>query len=208
MEEILKERGAERWIQYEVTSSKEPRFRQEKRGRPGNKTRWRRDLRARFHLTFSHRAEQISYDARCDGVFPLLTNCPNFSFAQVLETYKSKQPMVEKRHDLLKNVEAATPMYLKSISRIEALLFVYFVALMVHALIERQVRTAHRTNSRGLREPAASPPIPAREAGSALRPRTHRTPAHDPRTARSREGGLSQPLSHLCTQGGGKISEA
>ena len=72
----------------------------------------------------------------------MLTNCPDFSFAQVLEAYKSNQPMIEKRHDLLKNVEAATPMYLKSISRIEALLFVHFVALMVHALIERQVRTA------------------------------------------------------------------
>lgn len=140
VEKILKEKGTERWIHYEVTSSKEPRFRQEKRGRPGNKTRWRRDLRARFHLNFSNRAEQISYDARCDGVFPLLTNCPDFSFGQVLDAYKSNQPMIEKRHDLLKNIAAATPMYLKSISRIEALLFIHFVALMIHALIERQVR--------------------------------------------------------------------
>ena len=33
-------------------------------------------------------------------------------------------------------------MYLKSVSRIEALLFLFFVALLVHALIEREVRKA------------------------------------------------------------------
>ncbi len=33
-------------------------------------------------------------------------------------------------------------MYLKSVSRIEALLFLLFVALLVHALIEREVRKA------------------------------------------------------------------
>jgi transposase len=75
----------------------------------------------------------------------LLTDCVDFSCAQVLEAYKSNQPMVEQRHALLKNVAAATPLYLKSISRIEALLFVHFVALIVHALIERQVRTAMAT---------------------------------------------------------------
>jgi len=145
VEKILKEKHAERWLEYKISLSAEPRYHQEKRGRPGNKTRWRRELRTRFHLDFSQRGDQITYDARCDGIFPLLTDCLDLSFLQVLEAYKCKQPMVEKRHDLLKNVEAATPIYLKSISRIEALLFVHFVALMVHALIERQLRTAMAT---------------------------------------------------------------
>ena len=48
--------------------------------------------------------------------------------------------MVEKRHDLFKNVLEATPAYLKNIGRLEALLFLEFIALMVHALIERQLR--------------------------------------------------------------------
>ena len=145
VEKILKEKGAARWIAYTLTASAEPHYHQEKRGRPGHKTRWRRELRTRVHLDFSPRADHIAYDARGDGIFPLLTDCVDFSFAQVLEAYKSNQPMVEQRHNLLKNVEAATPLYLKSISRIEALLFVHFVALMVHALIERQVRTAMAT---------------------------------------------------------------
>ncbi len=56
---------------------------------------------------------------------------------------------METRHDLLKNVESVTPMWLKSVSRIEALLFVEFVALLVHALVEREVRRA--MSARGLK---------------------------------------------------------
>jgi hypothetical protein len=41
-------------------------------------------------------------------------------------------------------------MYLKSISRIEALLALHFVALLVHALLEREVRRAMA--SRGITE--------------------------------------------------------
>jgi transposase len=145
-ETILQERGAERWIAYEVTPVEEVVFRQEKRGRPGHNTRWRRRLKTRFQLQWSLRKERIDYDARCDGLFPLLSNAPEdrLSAAALWAAYKSKQPFVEKRHDLLKNVEAATPMYLKSVARIEALLFVHFVALLIHALLEREVRRAMR----------------------------------------------------------------
>ncbi|MFQ5700165.1 MAG: IS1634 family transposase [Myxococcota bacterium] len=145
-EEVLQERGAERWIAYQVTPFEEVAFRQEKRGRPGRNTRWRRQVKTRFRLTWSLRQERVDYDARCDGLFPLLTNVPEkrLSAVELWTAYKSKQPLVEKRHDLLKNVEAATPMYLKSVARIEALLFLHFVALLVHALVEREIRRAMR----------------------------------------------------------------
>jgi transposase len=117
-------------------------FRQETRGRPGKHTRWRRRLKRRFRLTWDRREAEIAYDARTDGIFPLLTNDADLTAAGILDAYKTKQPLVEKRHDLLKNVEAATPMYLKSISRIEAVLALHFVALLVHALLEREVRRA------------------------------------------------------------------
>jgi len=147
VDEILAKSGADRWISYDVCSVEEAIFRKEKRGRPGKKSRWRRQVKTRFRLTWALQEDQIAYDAHCDGVFPLITNCPeaDLSDARVLDAYKSNQPLVEKRHDLLKNVEAATPMYLKSISRIEALLFVLFVALLVHALIEREIRLAMKT---------------------------------------------------------------
>jgi transposase len=145
-EEILTGRGAARWLTYEVKPVEEVVFRQEKRGRPGQNTRWRRHLKTRFELSWSLRQEQVEYDVRCDGLFPLITNAPEsqLSVGQIWAAYKSKQPLVEKRHDLLKNVEVATPMYLKSVARIEALLFLHFVALLVHALIERELRRAMR----------------------------------------------------------------
>ena len=52
----------------------------------------------------------------------------------------SLTPVIEKRHDLFKNVLEATPAYLKNIGRLEALLFLEFIALIVHALIERALR--------------------------------------------------------------------
>jgi transposase len=142
VEAILATTGTTRWVAYAVDAVDEAVFRQETRGRPGKNTRWRRRLKRRFHLTWERREPEIAYDARTDGLFPLLTNDATLTAAEILDAYKSKQPLVEKRHDLLKNVEAATPMYLKSISRIEALLALQFVALLVHALLEREVRRA------------------------------------------------------------------
>lgn len=142
VERILAARGADRWVSYDVVTVDEATFRQEKRGRPGTNTRWRRRLTRRFRLTWQLREAAIAADARADGLFPLLTNSQDLTAGQILDAYKSKQPLVEQRHDLLKNVAAATPVFLKNISRIEALLFLHFVALLVHALIEREVRTA------------------------------------------------------------------
>ena len=42
--------------------------------------------------------------------------------------------------DLHAAVQHVAPLWLKNVSRIEALLFLYFVALLVHALLEREVR--------------------------------------------------------------------
>jgi transposase len=142
VEGLLAASGAERWVSYEVVAVNEASFHQEKRGRPGQHTRWRRRLKRRFRLTWQLRETEIAADARADGVFPLLTNRQDLTAGAILEAYKTKQPLVEQRHDLLKNVAAATPMCLKSVSRIEALLFLLFVALLVHALIEREVRAA------------------------------------------------------------------
>ncbi|MCZ7538059.1 MAG: hypothetical protein M5T61_20430 [Acidimicrobiia bacterium] len=83
---------------------------------------------------------------------------------QVLDTYKSKQPAIERRHHLLKNVQAATPVCLKSVSRVEALLFLLFVALLVSALIERELRAAMAATG-----PSRCPSTP--RSGTARRPR-------------------------------------
>lgn len=136
--------GAERWIAFTVEQQRQDSYRQTQRGRPGPHTHYVRRERQRFHLTWSPRTDAIDYDARSDGMFPLLTNCDHLSGAELLAKYKY-QPQLEKRHEQLKTVHAVAPVMLKSVARIEALLFVYFLALLLDALIERELRHAMRT---------------------------------------------------------------
>ena len=75
-----------------------------------------------------------------DGILPLVTNRRDLSSLQVYTCYHSNQPMVEKRHDLLKNTLLLTPAFLHSIRRLEAFLFLEYPAITAHALIERELR--------------------------------------------------------------------
>jgi len=58
----------------------------------------------------------------------------------VLAAYRY-QPNLERRHHLLKSVQHTAPVLLKTPHRIEALFCCQFLALLIAALIERQVRT-------------------------------------------------------------------
>jgi len=76
----------------------------------------------------------IAFDARSDGMFPLITNCEDLSLVEILDKYKY-QPWLEKRHEQLKTVYKIAPVLLKSVTRIEGLLFVFFLAMLIQALI-------------------------------------------------------------------------
>ena len=52
------------------------------------------------------------------------------------------QPRIEKRFEQLKTVHEIAPVFLKNEARIEALFTLYFLALLVQALIERELRQA------------------------------------------------------------------
>ncbi|MHB8361637.1 MAG: hypothetical protein ACYDDC_07560 [Thermoplasmataceae archaeon] len=60
---------------------------------------------------------------------------------EVLARYKY-QPMLEKRYEQLKSVYVVMPVLFKSITRIEGFLFLYFIAMLIQALIERDARIA------------------------------------------------------------------
>ena len=143
---ILAQGGVSRWAEAEVTETKDSRFRQENRGHPGANTRYVKVERSRFTVAWKPKADVIAYDARSDGMYPLITNCDDLPAAEVLLKYKY-QPSLEKRHEQLKTVYAVAPAFLKDEGRIEALLLLYFLALLVQALIERQVRTMMKTEN-------------------------------------------------------------
>jgi len=130
---------ASAWIKVDVRVIQKEDFRQQKRGRPGPHTPYRRIVRERFGIDWQVDAEAVRLQARTDGVFPLITNDRKLTMQQLLLAYK-RQPQVEQRFDGLKNAHDVAPQYLKRIWRIEALLCCYFLALLVDALLERELR--------------------------------------------------------------------
>lgn len=140
-EKILAETGAGRWLEFVVEETELKVFRQEKRGRPSDATRYLRRKRLRFAVSLRRKQEVIEADAKSDGMFPLLTNDKKLTPAQVLEAYKF-QPRLERRFSELKSVQDVAPVWLKSIRRIEPLLFLHFVSLLIQSLLEREVRRA------------------------------------------------------------------
>ncbi len=133
--------SAARWLRFEVGEQVSSEFRQERRGRPGPETRYRRIDRSRFTLCFFVDATQVGVDACSDGCFPFVTNEKAMTPAELLVAYKA-QPHIERRHPTLKGVIEAAPIELKSDHRIDALAFCLYAALLTHALIERELRRA------------------------------------------------------------------
>jgi transposase len=76
--------------------------------------------------------------SKCDGIFPLITNTV-LQVCEVLRKYK-EQPFLEKRMYTKKTILEMAPVFLKKEKRIEAMLFLYFVALMIVSPIERKIR--------------------------------------------------------------------
>jgi transposase len=79
-------------------------------------------------------------------MYPLITNDRTLSPAQVLEAHKG-QPMIEKRFEQVKTVHEIAPVFLKNEGRIEALFTLYFLGLLVQALIERELRLAMKRDN-------------------------------------------------------------
>jgi transposase len=162
----LEEAGALRFLTVTVTEEKVQTFSQERRGRPGQKTRYRRHDKTVFHVNAELNAEAIAYHARCDGLFPLVTNDRTMTSAEVLAAYRY-QPNLERRHHVLKGPQDVAPVFLETPHRIEALLTCHFFAQLVEALIEREIRTTMR--AQGLRGIALYPELRNCPAPSAAR---------------------------------------
>jgi len=139
--EVLETCGAAEWIVTEVQPQTEETFHQDHRGRPGKDTRYVKKVATRFDLSYRIDDARVAVDAHSDGIFPLVTNVAEFSELELLHAYK-RQPVIEKRFSQLKTDFEVAPLYLKAVQRIEAMLCMYFFALLIEALLERQLRQA------------------------------------------------------------------
>ncbi|HEX2647270.1 MAG TPA: IS1634 family transposase, partial [Candidatus Dormibacteraeota bacterium] len=140
---ILERYQVSRYLTVRRTVRTEHRFRQMLRGRPGPHTPYRKTTRRHPDLEWRLDESAVAYDRKSDGMYPLLTNDKTLTPAQVLEAHKG-QPTLEKRFQQTKTVHEIAPVLLKNPGRIEALFTLYFLALLVQALIERELRTAMR----------------------------------------------------------------
>jgi transposase len=97
--------------------------------------------RGRLHLRWQLNAQAVAEWQLLEGVYVLKTNLPTRSYptAKALAKYK-EQSQVERRIHHLKGPLAVAPMFLKNPQRIAGLLCILVWALMVLALMERQVR--------------------------------------------------------------------
>ena len=139
--EILRAHKVTHYLAVELVKDETHRFRQASRGRPGANTQYVRKTRTFWRLTWRIDEDKIAYDRKSDGMYPLLTNDRTLTDAQVLEAHK-RQPTIEKRFAQTKTVFEIAPVLLKNEGRVEALFFIYFLALLVQGLIERELRRA------------------------------------------------------------------
>ena len=109
-------------------------------GRPGVRTRYEYKWEFRHRLEWSVNEQAVESAAKTDGLFPLITNT-SLEAADVLIAYK-RQPFLEKRIYTKKSILEVAPVYLKKTHRIEAIMFLYFVALMIVTLMERRIRAS------------------------------------------------------------------
>ena len=107
-------------------------------GRPSLKSVYKNKWQFKHRIQWELNKQALLEAAKTDGVFPLITNTA-LEACEVLKKYKS-QPFLEKRMYTKKTVLQVAPVFLKKEKRIEAILFLYFVALMIVSLIERKIR--------------------------------------------------------------------
>ncbi|MCP3913972.1 MAG: IS1634 family transposase [bacterium] len=139
--DILRRLRVRDYLRVEIERADHHEYRQTRPGRPGPRTKYRRVTKKRWRLVRTLDPAKIAFDKKSDGMYPLLTNDPSLSPEQVFDAHK-RQPDVEKRFAQTKGVLAIAPVLLKNEARIEALFFAYFLALMLQALIERELRRA------------------------------------------------------------------
>ena len=131
-------KGAKDFIKVEIIEEKTTQKIKIGPGRIGPNTQYKDSEKVTYDIKWSRDKEAIEQASKTDGIFPLITNA-TLPAADILKIYK-KQPFLEKRFYTKKSVLEVAPVFLKKNERIEAMMFLYFIALMIVSLIERNIR--------------------------------------------------------------------
>jgi transposase len=137
--EILSSNDTSRFFTVTIATTSSVRRVQRSRGRPGPATRFSIRTKRLLTLHWNRNEAALHQELNIDGIFPLLCTDQSLSAKEALLAYKY-QPRLEKRFSQFKSYLNAAPLLFKKIERVEATMFLYFLALILQAVIERNVR--------------------------------------------------------------------
>ena len=137
--QIVAEKELEQFFHISIGEITERIKVQTTKGRPGKNTKYTTRENTLYTLSCTQKTQALKQKAKTDGVFPLLCTDKDLTAKEVLKAYKY-QPRLEKRFAQFKSTHYAAPLLFKNIERIEANMFGFFIALVIQALIEREVR--------------------------------------------------------------------
>jgi len=128
-------------LEVRLSSEVRTRTKRLRAGRPRKGDGFQYVSNTLYDFTVKEQAVALRKEANTDGVFPLVTNLPEkgHKTLDVLQIYRY-QPYLERRFENLKTEYAIAPVFLKKPQRVIGLLHVYYIAIMVAALIEREIR--------------------------------------------------------------------
>lgn len=144
---ILKKKRVERFLIFTVNETTE-QYKKRKKGRPRKNAENEECIlvtKIIYALSWSRNKQELDKEKKVDGLFPLLTTDNQLTASEVLQAYKY-QPRLEKRFMQFKSIHNAAPLLFKRLERIEANMFAFFLALLVQALIEREIRHEMKKN--------------------------------------------------------------
>ncbi|MBX9704288.1 MAG: IS1634 family transposase [Silvanigrellaceae bacterium] len=139
-DKILKNYETEKFLEVVIEEKKESYIVKPGKGRPRNDIEQKTNKKFVYSITWNRNKKNIDAEKNIDGIYPLLSTDSTLSAKEVLMAYKY-QPKLEKRFTQLKSVHNVAPLLFKKLERIEANMLLFFIALMIQSLIEREIRS-------------------------------------------------------------------
>jgi transposase len=139
IDEVLSSNDTSRFFSVTIVQTTSVRRVQKSRGRPGPATKFSKRTKRQWTLHWNRNDVALHQELNIDGIFPILCTDKALCAKEALLAYKF-QPRLEKRFSQFKSYLNAAPLLFKKIQRVEATMFLYFLALILQAVIERHVR--------------------------------------------------------------------
>jgi len=145
VKKIQQKHGTEAFYRIEINEVKQQERKQIGKGRPSKNTQYETNIETIYTLSWLRKKDALDREKKVDGVFPILCTDDQMTAKQALEAYKF-QPRLEKRFCQLKSVHNIAPTFFKNTERVEAMMMLFYLALIVQAVIEREVRQQMEAN--------------------------------------------------------------